>query len=130
MGVTTECLYCVSEITDGFRFNGETDMRVWEKSLALSLCDAGASPIKIGAILLELRFIIFLFNVSKLLGMRPGDCITNPEVIAFVQYLFDKKMSVEDVAKRAKSQFPLFPWKTLETAQSSGFPEGSQDFSL
>ena len=129
MGATKECLYCVSEITDGFRFNGETDMRVWEKSLALTLCDAGASPVRIGAILLELRFMIFLYNVSKALGMSPGECITNVEVIAFLEVMFDNEMSPVDAARKAKSHFPLFPWKSLDTP-NDGSTQGPHNFSL
>jgi len=128
MGATKECLYCVSEITDGFRFNGETDMRVWEKSLSLSLCDAGAPPVKIGSIVLELRFLVFLYNVSKCLGMLPGDCVTNPTVIEFFQQLFSQGLMPEESAKRAKTQFPLFPWKV--GGESSGGSSTAEDWNF
>lgn len=129
MGATKECLYCVSEITDGFRFNGETDMRVWEKSLALTLCDAGAPAVKIGGIVLELRFLIFLYSVSKALGMPQGDCITNPDVIAFVQNLFSKGLLPQETANRTKSTFPLFPWKNGGAVENNALPDDGQIFS-
>lgn len=130
MGATKECLYCVSEITDGFRFSGETDMHVWEKSLALSLCDAGAAPVKIGAIVLELRFLIFLHRVSKAVGMKPGDVITNPEVIAFIENLFKTGLMPEETAKRTKSQFPLFPWTSCSQPSDSSSIDDPGTFSF
>lgn len=130
MGATKECLYCVSEITDGFRFNGDTDMRVWEKSLALTLCDAGAPAVRIGSIVLELRFLIFIYNVSKALGLRSGDCVTNPDVITFIEELFSEGLSPEDTAKRAKAQFPLFPWSGGSGQGENYLGDGAYDFSL
>ena len=130
MSSTKECLYCVSEITDGFRFNGETDMRVWEKSLALTLCDAGAPAVRVGAIVLELRIMIYIFNVSKSLGMPTGQCVTNPDVLAYIQFQFDKGLEAEDTAKRAKAQFPLFPWTMNEASSDVVLGEDLYKFSL
>jgi hypothetical protein len=130
MGATNDCLYCVSEITDGFRFNGEVDMRVWEKSLSLTLCEAGAAPARIGSIVLELRFLIFLYNVSKALGMKPGDCVTNPEVIDFIHNLFIKGLMPSETASRTKAQFPRFPWKEGGPTPANPPADGVQNFSL
>lgn len=130
MGTTNGCLYCVSEITDGFRFNGDVDMRVWEKSLALTLCDAGAPPVKIGSIILELRFLIFLYRVSKALGMAPSECIINPDVIDFIEDLFNKDLLPEDAAKKAKAQFPLFPWRSSGEPQNGGLSYDSGTFGI
>lgn len=128
MGMTKECLYCVSEITDGFKFNGDTDMRVWEKSLSLSLCDAGVSPVKIGSMILELRFIIFIHKVSKELGLSPGQCVTNPSVVEFIQKLFREKLLPEETAKRAKSQFPTFPWQPGDILSGASSTEDGDSF--
>lgn len=118
----SECLSCVSVITDGFQWNGTIDPRAWEKSLALSMCNSGMPAIQIGSIVLELRFLMFLHRVSTALGMKKGDIITNPAVIEYLQKLFAAGLMPAETAKMARVQFPDSPWK-MGSVLSSGDAE-------
>lgn len=114
-----ECLTCVSEITEGFQWNGTVDPRAWEKSLALSMCKSGMQATQIGSIVLELRFLMFLHRVSSALGMAKGDVITNPTVIAYLKNLFGKGLMPQESADRLRSAFPGSPWKVGAVPPSS-----------
>lgn len=103
-------MYCVSEITGGFKYDGPVNDQVWEKSLTLALCSAGASAVRTGAVILQLRFLIFMLKVAEALGLPPGKEITNPEVLAFLQNIFEKGYMPTESAAILRKEFPGSPW--------------------
>ena len=107
MGKAKDCMYCVSEITNGFAAeDAGINERVWEKSLTLMLCGAGASAVRTGAIILELRVLIFMFEVAEKLGLEVGQEITDKSVLASLERHFSKGCKPIETAGLLRKEFP------------------------
>lgn len=94
-----DCMYAVGLQIGGFLVDStlpDTPGQP-EKSLARYLCRQGFSPEEIAAIILRLRYSMYLRAVSIAVGHTTGD-ITDPTSLQTVSLFFTQKKPVQDCA--------------------------------